>query len=85
MHHRQRLFLAPQASVAERPSVLPPAAGATMTDQKLDYRLWHHGNVWRWQVLHCWDVLSSGTEVTSAAARIAAFRFCQDLQEDEKE
>jgi hypothetical protein len=55
-----------------------------MADQSLEYRLWPHGNVWRWQVLHGWEVLASGAEATSAAARIAAFRFCQSLQQDEE-
>jgi hypothetical protein len=56
-----------------------------MADQKLDYRLWRHGNLWRWQVLLGWEVLKSGLEATSSAARIAAFRFCQQLEQDNKE
>jgi hypothetical protein len=56
-----------------------------MAEQQLDYRLWHHGIVWRWQVLHGWNVLASGMEATSAAARISALQFCQRLQEDNKE
>jgi hypothetical protein len=56
-----------------------------MTDQKLDYRLWRQGCVWRWQVLHGWDVLKSGMAATSAAARVAAFRFCQRLEHDKKD
>jgi hypothetical protein len=56
-----------------------------MADQYLDYRLWHHGIVWRWQVLCGWDVLGSGMEATSAEARIAALRLCQRLQTDKKE
>ena len=56
-----------------------------MTDQKLDYRLWQHGNGWRWQVLRGWNVLSSGIEETRTAARIAAFRFVLRIQSDQKE
>ena len=66
--------------------VLPPTqVGTAMADQYLDYRLWHHGIVWRWQVLCGWDVLGSGMEATSAEARIAALRLCQRLQTDKKE
>jgi hypothetical protein len=56
-----------------------------MANQKLDYRLWRHGTVWRWQVLRGWDVLASGMEATSAAARAAAFEFCLDFEQDKKE
>jgi hypothetical protein len=55
-----------------------------MADKKLDYRLWAYGNVWRWQVLHGWTVLASGMEATSSAARIAAFRLCQRLEQEQK-
>jgi hypothetical protein len=48
-----------------------------MADQKLDYRIWRHGTVWRWQVLQGWNVLASGMEPTSSKARIAAFKYCQ--------
>jgi hypothetical protein len=54
-----------------------------MTTAKLDYRIWRHGNVWRWQLLHGWKVLGSGAEPTSSKARIAAFRFCQKRAEKE--
>ena len=55
-----------------------------MADQKLDYRIWRHGTVWRWQVLQGWNVLASGMEPTSSKARIAAFKYCQ-LREHEDE
>ena len=56
-----------------------------MADPELDYRLWRHGTVWRWQVLCGRDVLLSGMEDTSAAARVAAFRFCLESEQEQKE
>jgi hypothetical protein len=55
-----------------------------MPNQELSYRLWRDGNAWRWQLLRGHDVLASGVAATSASARIAAFRFCQQVH-DRKE
>ena len=55
-----------------------------MADQELDYRLWRDGAVWRWQMLRGRDVLSSGAQETSVAARVAAFRFCLKFEQDKK-
>jgi hypothetical protein len=50
-----------------------------MAEPILEYRIWQRGAEWHWQVmsdLH--DVLASGMANSSAAARIAAFRYCRE-------
>jgi hypothetical protein len=55
-----------------------------MADQELSYRQWRDGSRWRWQVLRGREVIASGEEATSVAARIAAFELCQRQTQGEK-
>jgi hypothetical protein len=52
-----------------------------MADQELSYRQWRDGSRWRWQVLRGREVVASGAEATSIAARVAAFEMCQRQQQ----
>ncbi len=48
-----------------------------MAEPTLEYRLWQRGTEWHWQVMNDLAyVLKSGVAHSSAAARIAAFRYC---------
>lgn len=52
-----------------------------MADPGLSYRLWRDGTHWRWQLLRAREILASGAEGTSIAARIAAFETCRRQQQ----
>jgi hypothetical protein len=57
-----------------------------MADPILEYRIWQRGPEWHWQVMsHLKEVLSSGIAKSSAAARIAAFRFCHEREGNHSE
>ena len=80
LYHRQEA-VNPQASVAERPSALPPAnGGSPMAEPTLEYRIWQNGMNWHWQVMEVMDdapqFLASGVAESSRAARTAAFKYC---------
>jgi hypothetical protein len=48
-----------------------------MAEPTLDYRIWQRGIDWHWQVMtKLRHVLASGVASGSAAARVAAFKFC---------
>jgi hypothetical protein len=67
-----------QGAGGRETSVLPPfKRGPAMTEPTLDYRIWQCGVEWHWQVMtKLRQVLASGIANGSAAARIAAFKFC---------
>jgi hypothetical protein len=48
-----------------------------MADQELQYRVRRRGSGWHWEVLSNSELLQSGTELTSVAARGAAFEYIQ--------
>ena len=54
-----------------------------MAEPTLEYRIWQRGAEWHWQVMSkLKQVLKSGVAHSSAAARIAAFRFCREAQQN---
>ena len=64
--------------------VLPPAnRKADMADQELQYRVRRKGSGWYWEVLSNSELLQSGIEPTSVAARVAAFEYILCLDEHE--
>jgi hypothetical protein len=53
-----------------------------MCRPKMKYRIWQHGQEWRWQLFGPDAlVVASGVEKSSRAARVAAFRLCLTAQE----
>jgi len=55
-----------------------------MAEPTLEYRIWRRGTEWHWQVMSILkQVLKSGVADSSAAARIAAFRFCREAQKQD--
>ena len=59
-----------------------------MADQELQYRVRRRGSGWHWEVLSNSELLQSGVEPTSAAARVAAFEYihgraAQDIEGQE--
>jgi hypothetical protein len=52
-----------------------------MGEPTFDYRIWQRDTEWYWQVMTKLKlVLKSGVAQSSAAARIAAFRYCLQSQ-----
>jgi hypothetical protein len=56
-----------------------------MAEPTLDYRIWQRGTDWHWQVMELKLVLTSGVAHSSAAARIAAFKFVLQRQSNHTE
>lgn len=53
-----------------------------MCQPKMKYRIWQHGQEWRWQLFGPDAVVvASGVENSSRAARTAAFSWCLKAQE----
>jgi len=54
-----------------------------MAGQELQYRVRRKGSGWYWEVLSNSELLQSGIEPTSVAARVAAFEYILRLDEQE--
>jgi hypothetical protein len=52
-----------------------------MAEPTLEYRIWCRGMEWHWEVISEQEVLASGVEESSTAARVAAFQYCRDAQD----
>jgi hypothetical protein len=70
--------------MAERRNALPPDAGSSMAPPELNYRIRQRGTEWHWQVItYTVNVLASGMEDSSRAARKEALTYCMKHQPDE--